>query len=818
MAEELGKMRIAINLDGSDMEKGIGQVLKSLKTANEAFKANEAGVDKYNLTLKDLQNRHSDLSKIMTAQSDVVKKLKTDLNAAKDAQTASAKELERVKSAYAANSEEVKKAQKAYDDNIAATQKAEQAYIKNVAALNKTQVQMERTNEEIKNFGKNQKKAEEGSNSFAESMKKVAATIAAAFAVDKIIDFGKNLIEQSSKISALNSQYTQVMGGMKDQTDKYLDQMASKWNKHPNDLKSAFTQYYAILKGKGLSEADAYKTAQAYLERTVDANAFANEEMGSTTERFMGMIKGEYDSVDTAMVNVNQTMLNDKAQQVYKKKWDELTVTQQENLKVSVALQQHMSSGVFGQGEREAGSYENTVANLRGTWNQLLADFGSPIMGVLTNAFKGLSEWLKKVDVKAVQKGFSDFASYIASVVTPIIDGIKSAFTQFFTILQNIGVIDALKAAWDGIVIGFKWFVDNLPGIAGGIGQFLSDWSPVVDGILAGVAAFGAIKLAILAWSAVTKIATAVQIALNIAMSLNPIGIIIIAIGALVAAGVYLYTHWGELKDKALSIFGALGDWFRNVFGAIGQFFSDLWSGIVNVATTVWNFLVSAVMAIVQPFIDLIRNLFSGLSSGISAIFTGLKDFFVGIWDLIKNVILGPVLLIFDLVTGHFSELKDHAIQIFNNIKDAIASIFSGIYNVISGIVSTIVTFVSNLFSSLWNGITSIFNVIKNTIISVWESIKSTVSNLASSIWNSVTGAFHNMVDGISGAMSSVWDTVTGIWDKITGFFSNFSLVDIGTNIMKGLGQGIENAWDWIKSKLDWIAKLVPDWLKSALG
>jgi phage-related protein len=74
------------------------------------------------------------------------------------------------------------------------------------------------------------------------------------------------------------------------------------------------------------------------------------------------------------------------------------------------------------------------------------------------------------------------------------------------------------------------------------------------------------------------------------------------------------------------------------------------------------------------------------------------------------------------------------------------------------------------------------------------------------------------MVTGIEGAMSSVWTTITGVWDKVTGFFSNFSLVDIGTNIMKGLGQGIENAWDWIKSKLDWIAKLVPDWLKSALG
>ncbi|WP_026565878.1 hypothetical protein, partial [Bacillus sp. UNC41MFS5] len=268
--------------------------------------------------------------------------------------------------------------------------------------------------------------ASSGAGGIKSALGGIAGVVAGAFAVDKILGFGKTLLDTTADLQAQQGQYDQVMGGMKDSTDKYLSEMGNKWGKHPNELKKSYMQYVAILKSKGMAEGDAHATAKKYLSATVDANAFANEDMESTTARFMGGIKGEYDSLDTAMVNLSATMLNDKAQKEYGKKFDELTVAQQETLKTQEMLRQHTSAGVVGQGTREAGSYANTLANLKNTWAELLSKFGSPVLEAVNGKLKGLTDVVKNIDVKAVMGGFSAFGGYMRDVFAPTFEDVKN--------------------------------------------------------------------------------------------------------------------------------------------------------------------------------------------------------------------------------------------------------------------------------------------------------------------------------------------------------------------------------------------------------
>src|SRR5690606_20842129 len=131
---------------------------------------------------------------------------------------------------------------------------------------------------------------------------------------------------------------------------------------------------------------------------------------------------------DTAMVNLSATMLNDISVEKYGKKFDELTVTQQEQLKIQEAIRQHTSAGVFEQGEREADSYENNVAMLKNTWKELLGEFGSPVIGWVGDRLKDLSGFLQKVDVDAIVEGFKRFGSYISDTFSPVVEGVKTVF------------------------------------------------------------------------------------------------------------------------------------------------------------------------------------------------------------------------------------------------------------------------------------------------------------------------------------------------------------------------------------------------------
>src|SRR5699024_1894895 len=77
---------------------------------------------------------------------------------------------------------------------------------------------------------------------------------------------------------------------------------------------------------------------------------------------------------------------------------------------------------------------------------------------------------------------------------------------------------------------------------------------PVLSALVGMFVAFNIISTIVNLWKQYKAIAvgvTAAQGALNFAMTANPIGILIVAIGALIAIGVALWMNWDTVKAKA---------------------------------------------------------------------------------------------------------------------------------------------------------------------------------------------------------------------------------------------------------------------------
>ncbi|MDF2826866.1 MAG: hypothetical protein K0R01_149 [Mycobacterium sp.] len=104
-------------------------------------------------------------------------------------------------------------------------------------------------------------------------------------------------------------------------------------------------------------------------------------------------------------------------------------------------------------------------------------------------------------------------------------------------------------------------------------------------GIIVGVVGSfaGAVLLlngALQTYRAVASIATAAQIAWNIAMSANPIGLIILAIGLLVGIIVFLVSNWEEVGRVAEDVLASIGrgidgiiGWAKEALGWLGSLF-----------------------------------------------------------------------------------------------------------------------------------------------------------------------------------------------------------------------------------------------------
>ena len=196
------------------------------------------------------------------------------------------------------------------------------------------------------------------------------------------------------------------------------------------------------------------------------------------------------------------------------------------------------------------------------------------------------------------------------------------------------------------------------------------DWLiPVVGGLTAAfvaykaismaVAAYEAIKTAVLATGATTmSVATVATWALNAAMAVltSPITLVIVAIGALVAAGVALWKNWDTVKAKAVEFGKKIGEIWGNIKNAIGNF----------------------ITSIGEKF-PIIGGYLSGVWETVQKVFGNIKGIFTGIIDFVKNIF-----------AGNWKGAWDSIVQIFKNYWGGLLNIFKIPINGIIGAINSV--------------------------------------------------------------------------------------------------------------------------------
>lgn len=130
--------------------------------------------------------------------------------------------------------------------------------------------------------------------------------------------------------------------------------------------------------------------------------------------------------------------------------------------------------------------------------------------------------------------------------------------------------------------------------------QKLGEWASentttflVIAGVISGIAAAVLlVNTAMSVWSATTKAFTAIQTAFNAVLAMNPIGLIVIGIGLLVAALVIAYKKFEGFRNVVDSVFGFIKTAVSGSIGVIKGYFEGLlgfYKGMFNGVATLWN-------------------------------------------------------------------------------------------------------------------------------------------------------------------------------------------------------------------------------------
>lgn len=303
-----------------------------------------------------------------------------------------------------------------------------------------------------------------------------------------------------------------------------------------------------------------------------------------------------------------------------------------------------------------------------------LGDFVSGFLGLADVGSGFLPEFGKWV--ADIATGFKDWVTAGAadgSIKTMISDGIQG-FKDLFAIVGN--VVDIAKGFFSGLTLGGGGeggFLGQIKGIT----EALIPFAPLIGGI---AAALGIAKLAMLAYEAGAMVATAAQWLLNLAMDANPIGLVVLAIGALVAGLVWAWTNSETFRDVVTGVWDAVVaavgtaiDWIVNAAGFI-------WNGFLLANDVLWG-AVGGVLANITGAVGGAIDWVVGVASGVWNGFLAAND---ALWGGVSSIV-GSIQSAIGGMIDWFGRLDPWG-WITGGIKAAVNGALGGINGLIAGI------------------------------------------------------------------------------------------------------------------------------------
>ena len=397
-----------------------------------------------------------------------------------------------------------------------------------------------------------------------------------------------------------------------------------------------------------------------------------------------------------------------------------------------------------------------------------------------------LNNLLEQVEgfITDVGKWFGQFATAcqpfinnlgdIAMIVGGILAQVLADAIQLIRDFMNSFIGQALI---EGIAGALEWLSGVLESCLGFIQEHITFFEALGLGILGAWGAFKLINGAITIWNGLMTIFASIGAICStvttilggaIAFLTSPIGLVVLAIGALIGAGYLLYKHWDEVKEWALNLWDSI---------------TEIWDGIKQVVVDAVSGIWDAFSERFPKCAEFVETIFNNMKTIISSILNIIKSVIVTVIKVIVAIFTGDFGAIKDIVKNHFETCKTHASNIWNAIKNNLSTIFNGIKTVLSSILSNIVNAVKDKFNSAKNTAISVWNGIRDGISNAINSVKTTIGTVITNITTSISNGFTNaknkavsIIEGMKTKVKSVfdgiWSTIKGVVDKLKSAFN----------------------------------------------
>ena len=421
------------------------------------------------------------------------------------------------------------------------------------------------------------------------------------------------------------------------------------------------------------------------------------------------------------------------------------------------------------------------------------------------------------------------------------LEPLQKAVKQFInTMIKNMpAIVKAITPVVNFVAKHGKAVTAVLAGILA-----LHFGSKIVSSASSMVTAFGTLKTGLTKLAKSQMVVTAsqkamagAQTALNLAMKANPIGLVIVAITALVAGFILLYKHNKKFKafvdglaKSAGKFFTSIGKWIGSATKTIGKFFSNIGKWFGGVGKSIGD----GAAAIGKWFSGLVKGFQKGWKSFTKFATKLLKTFGkivlismalpVGIAVTLMKPLVGPLKKIINDLTKWVKSVWAPVQKAWTNTWNAIAKWFSGILNsitktwnstmsAIGNTLSKSMDAISGAWSRSWNGIANFFTDVWHKMVRTFEPIIKSIQRIVSDTVGAIAGTWNKMWNGIA-------DFFGGIWNKMvrTGDDGIKSVHNVFSPVLDAISIVFSNTWRGITDGFGAMWKDMMSWAKVGIN
>ena len=307
-----------------------------------------------------------------------------------------------------------------------------------------------------------------------------------------------------------------------------------------------------------------------------------------------------------------------------------------------------------------------------------------------------------------------------------------------------------------------------------------------------------------------------------------------------------------KLNEKLPQVIQTVGSIANSLISALPALFETIASQLPSILEQAIPVVIDAVVGLADSVVKALPSLMSAIQKNIGKITSGLTKIMQSLGQIILK--LTPTLLPMILKVGiqlvtelargfseNASEVIQTIIELINMVVveltnpetlmllldcglQILTALVNGIADNLPLLLETCGTLITNILTFLVEAIPELVTSIgKNgakIITEVLPQIILSASYALSDILSKAKEIFEKIGDGISDAWTWIKEKVSEIAGNILAWFTEkfLEIKDIGYNLLMGLWNGIQDAKDWVLSKVKGVGSDILDGLKSVFS